>query len=87
MWRLQGAQTQSYGFLLFPCHAAGVLAPNVADIQEYCVCEGVCACTLTHSLLKALWCVFDSQNTHRSHYLCEAERGRRKTSFSVSVSV
>lgn len=62
MWRLQGAQAQSYGFLLFPCHAAGVLAPNVADIQEYCVCartlnpltvksSGVCLTVRTPTVL------------------------------------
>lgn len=80
MWRLQGAQAQFYRFLLFPCHAAGVLAPNVAGIQEYCVCVRA----FTHSVLKALWCVFDSRRTPTVLIICVRQRereGGRKLAF------
>lgn len=74
--RLTGAKAQSYGFLLFLCHTAGVLAPNVEDTQEYyarvfvCVC--VCMCAHPLSVKSSVVCVWQSENTHRSHYLWEA---------------
>lgn len=46
--RLSENKAQSYGLLLFLCHTAGVLAPNVEDIQEYYA--RVCVCVCAHPL-------------------------------------
>lgn len=71
------SRTQSCAFLLFLCHTAGVLAPDVADIQEYYA--RVCVCALSHSVLKALRCVVDSRRTPTVLIICvkqrEGERG------------
>lgn len=38
------------------------------NIRHMCVC--VRACVLTQSVLKALWCVFDSQRTPTTLIIC-----------------
>lgn len=78
--RLSGAKAQSYGFLPFLCHTAGVLAPNVEDTQEYYA--RVCVCVRAHPLGVKSCGVYLTVREHPPFSLSvesrERERGEEK---------